>query len=305
MKPKDWFFFIALGAIWSSSFLWIKIALDEIGPLTLVAFRVLFGLLTGVVISLAQRVPWPRDWRTWRVYLLLGVTNVVIPFVLITWGEKSIDSSVAAVLNSTVPLFTLLLAHFFVHDDRITVPKLAGLLLGFLGVVALMSRDILTSSHNSLLGQAAVVLASISYAASYIIVRRSTVDAPGQIRGILPFASATLIMWSAAPVFEAPFKVPALPITWIALLWLGILGSGLAYTIQYNLVHSIGPTRSTMVSYIFPLGGVLLGMIFRGENLTWQLGIGAVLIVSSIAVVNAKFSKTTPQESATPTTEIK
>jgi drug/metabolite transporter (DMT)-like permease len=304
MKPRDWFYFISLGVIWSSSFLWIKIALDEIGPLTLVALRVLFGLLTGVVISLTMRLPWPRDWRTWRVYVLLGITNAVIPFFLITWGEKSIDSSVAAVLNSTVPLFTLLLAHVFVHDDRISLPKLAGLLLGFLGVVILMSKDILTSSHNSLLGQGAVVLASLSYAVSYIIVRRNTVDVPGQIRGILPFVSATLIMWAAAPIAEAPLKLPALPLTWIALLWLGVLGSGLAYIIQYNLVHSIGPTRSTMVAYIFPLGGVILGMIFRGEVLTWQLGIGAVLIVGSIAVVNARFSKTDPQTPITTTSKV-
>jgi drug/metabolite transporter (DMT)-like permease len=95
-------------------------------------------------------------------------------------------------------------------------------------------------------------------------------------------------MWAIAPVAESPLKIPQLPMTWIALLWLGVLGTGLAMIMQFYLVHEVGPTRATLVTYVFPLGGVLLGVIFLHEQLSWQLAVGAALIISSIAVVNWK-----------------
>ena len=286
MKLKHWIVFILLGAIWSASFLWIKIALAEVGPLTLVAFRVGFGLLTGIAITLFLRIPLPRDWKTWRVFIILGLSNVAIPFFLITWGEQSIDSAVASILNATVPLFTIVIAQFFLRDDKLTVPKVAGLLIGFLGVVVLLSENIDPHGHNSLIGQLAVIVASASYAVSYIYARRNTQEVRGEIRGVLPLVSAFVVVGAIAPIAESPLRIPQLPITWIGLLWLGVLGTGLAMIMQYYLVHEIGPTRATLVTYIFPLGGVVLGVIFLHEPLTWQLAAGAALIISSIAVVN-------------------
>jgi drug/metabolite transporter (DMT)-like permease len=253
MKARDWFLFILLGGIWSSSFLWIKIAVQEIGPFTLVAFRVLFGLVFGIVVILITRPPMPSSVIGFLPPLVLGISNVAIPFILISWGEQSIDSAVAAILDATVPLFAIVIAHITLHDDKITIPKLLGLLIGFLGVFVLVSRD-LHGSVGSLLGQAAVVLASIFYAASSVYAR----------------------------------KVPQLPITWIALLWLGILGSGVAFVLMYYLIHAIGPSRTTMVTYLFPLGGVILGISFLGERLTWHLIAGAILIIASLAVANLK-----------------
>lgn len=286
MKLKHWLIFILLGVIWSASFLWIKIALDEIGPFTLVTYRAGLGLLTGLVVAAVLRIRIPRDWATWRVFIVLGILNVAIPFSLISWGEQSIDSAVASVLNATVPLFTIVIAHIFLRDDRITVPKLTGLLIGFGGVVLLLSQDFDPGAHNSLLGQAAVIAASASYAVSYIYARRNTQNIPGEIRGTLPLASAVFIVGATASVVEAPLKIPHLPITWIGLLWLGVLGTGLALIMQYHLVHEIGPTRATLVTYLLPPGGVLLGVVFRQEVLTWQLLAGTILILASIAVVN-------------------
>lgn len=285
MKAKDWFIFVLLGGIWSSSFLWIKIAVQEIGPLTLVALRVLFGLLFGIAVILIGRVQLPRNVKDWRPLLVLGITNVAIPFFLISWGEQSIDSAVAAILDATVPLFAIVIAHLSLHDDRITLSKLLGLLVGFAGVVVLMSRDIRTSS-GSLLGQAAVVIASIFYAGSSVYARKSTESTPGILRSVGPLLSSTVVMWIAAPIAESPLRLPQLPITWVALLWLGILGSGVAFILSYYLIHAIGPTRTTMVTYLFPLGGVILGVSFLGEQLTWQLLAGAVLILASLAVAN-------------------
>jgi drug/metabolite transporter (DMT)-like permease len=285
MKPKHWFLFILLGAIWSSSFMWIKIAVQEIGPTTLVAFRAFFGLLFGIVVVSIQRTRLPRSLKEWYPLLLLGITNIAIPFFLISWGEKSIDSAVAAILDATVPLFTIVIAHFVLSDDKMTTPKVLGLLIGFAGVVVLLSKD-LGASPSSILGQAAVVLASIFYAGSAIFIRKTTVETPGILRSAGPLVSATAAMWLATFLTEAPVEVPQLSITWIALLWLGILGTGLAFVISFYLIHEIGPTRMTMVTYIFPLGGVILGVLFLHEPLTWQLLSGAVLIVASLAVAN-------------------
>lgn len=287
MKAKHWFVFILLGAIWSSSFLWIKIAVAEIRPMTLVAFRVLFGLLFAGGAVFIQRVEWPRDRKTWTAFIIIGVTSVAVPFFLISWGEQAIDSAVASILNATVPLFTIVIAHLYLHDDKMTAQKVLGLLIGFAGVVILLSED-MHVSQGSLLGQGAVILASLFYAGSAVYARRTTAHAPGLVRGAAPLVSATALMWLAAPIAESPFEIPHQPITWVALLWLGVLGSGLALILNYYLLHEIGPTRSTMVTYVFPLGGVVLGVLFLNEHLSWQLLAGAVLIISSLVVVNWK-----------------
>lgn len=290
MKPKHWFVFILLGAIWSSSFMWIKIAVTEIGPITLVAFRVLFGLLFGVAVILIQRVQLSRSRKEWSPLLILGITNVAIPFFLISWGEQSIDSAVAAILDATVPLFTILIAHYLLHDDKMTVPKVLGLLMGFAGVVVLMSKDI-GDSAGSVLGQLAVVLACAFYAGSNVYARRTTEDTPGILRSAGPLLSATAVMWLATFFIEEPVKVPQLGITWVALLFLGILGSGVAFVLSYYLLHEIGPTRTSMVTYLFPLGGVLLGVVFLNEKLSWQVFVGGVLVILSLAVANMQPQK--------------
>ena len=285
MKSKQWFAFITLGLIWSSSFLWIKIAVQEIPPLTLVAYRVLFGLLFGVVMILIQRVSLLHGAKTWTPLLILGISNIAIPFFLISWGEQSINSGVAAILDATVPLFSIVIAHFTLEDDQMTFAKVLGLLIGFAGVVVLMSKDIGNSS-SSLLGQGAVILACTFYAGSGVYARKNTENTPGILRSAGPLISATVVMWLGSFLFESPVKVPQLPVTWVALLWLGILGSGLAFVMSYYLIHEIGPTRTSMVTYTFPLGGVILGFIFLNESLSWQLIVGAVLIITSLAVAN-------------------
>ena len=290
MKPKHWLVFILLGAIWSSSFMWIKIAIQEIGPITLVAFRVLFGLLFGIIVILVQRAQVSRSFKEWIPLLVLGITNIAIPFFLISWGELSIDSAVAAILDATVPLFTILVAHYLLHDDKMTIYKVLGLLMGFAGVVVLMSKDI-GASLGSLLGQLAVIVASAFYAGSAVYARKTTENIPGILRSAGPLVSATAVMWLATFLVESPVEVPQLGITWIALLFLGVLGSGVAFIMAYYLIHEIGPTRTSMVTYLFPLGGVILGVVFLNEQLSWQLVIGAVLIVLSLVVANMQSQK--------------
>ena len=270
--------------------MWIKLAIQEISPIALVAFRVLFGLLFGIVVIAIQRIAWPRTRKEWAPLLVLGITNIAIPFFLISWGEQSIDSAVASILNATVPLFTILIAHYLLHDDKMTVPKVVGLLIGFAGVVILMSKDI-GNSLGSLLGQLAIVLASAFYAGSGVYARKTTHAMPGIMRSAGPLLPATVVMWLTLLMVESPVKLPQLGITWIALLFLGVLGSGFAFVLSYYLLHEIGPTRTSMVTYLFPLGGVVLGVVFLNEDLSWQLVVGAVLIVLSLIVANMQSQK--------------
>jgi drug/metabolite transporter (DMT)-like permease len=291
LKSKHWFVFIILGLIWSSSFLWIKIGVQEIGPMALVAFRMLFGALTAIIIGIYLKVVWPRDGKTWWIFAILGPTSLAIPIFFISWGEQTIDSAVASVLNATTPLFTIGIAHFLLQDDKMTVPKVLGLLIGFTGVVILLSQDFVAGTHNSVIGQAAVILASLFYAGSAVYARKLTQHVDGIVRGAMPLITSTIFMWIVGPLTEKPFEFPSLSLTWIAILWLGILGSGLAVIMLYYLIHEIGPTRASMVTYLFPVGGVILGVIFLNEQLSWQLIVGTLLIIASLAVVNWKPKK--------------
>src|SRR6185503_13894016 len=126
------------------------------------AFRTLFGLLFGIVVIFVQRISWPSRRKEWTPLLVLGIFNIAVPFFLISWGEQVIDSAVASILDATVPLFTILIAHYLLGDDKMTIPKVLGLLIGLAGVIVLMSKDI-GASPGSILGQIAVVVASIFY----------------------------------------------------------------------------------------------------------------------------------------------
>lgn len=275
--------------------MWVEIVIRELSPITLVAFRVLFGLLFVGAVVVIQKVKLPRTFKEWLPLFVLGLTNIAIPFFLISWGQLTIDSGVASILDATVPLFTILASHFLLDDDKITTPKVLGLLVGFIGVVVLMIKDI-NAGASTLLGQLAVILACVFYAASSIIARKTTEDTPAILRSVGSLVSATAVMWIAAFLFEGPIKIPTLSITWIALAWLGILGSGLAFVMLFYLIHEIGPTRSTMVTYLFPLGGVTLGVIFLNEPLTWQIVTGAVLIILSLVIANWQPKKINSQE---------
>jgi drug/metabolite transporter (DMT)-like permease len=286
LKSKDWLAFILLGVIWGSSFLWIKIAVQEIGPVLLVALRLLFGILALLVAVAFARPQWPRDRRTWINLTLLGLINNAIPYTLISWGEKYIDSAVAAILNSTAPLFTMVVAHIFLTDDRISSRRVVSLVVGFFGILVLFSRDLGGGPAGSLLGQLAVLLAAISYAFASVFARRTTKGIPPTLQALIPLLGADLLMWALVPVVESPVALPALPLTWLAVLWLGVMGVAVAFLLYFYLLHSVGPTRTVLVTYVFPLVGVALGVIFLNERLDWQLIAGSVLIIASVVLVN-------------------
>lgn len=286
MKYKDWLAFILLGVVWGSSFLWIKIAVQEVGPVLLVAMRLFFGILALSLVVAYKRPAFPRERRLWINLTILGIINNAIPYTLISWGEKYIDSAVAAILNSTAPLFTMIVAHLFLTDDRMTNRRVFALLIGFVGVFVLFSRDLSGGPRGTLLGQAAVLLAAISYAFASVFARRTTQGLSPFVQALVPLLGADLLLWTLAPVVEAPLTFPQLPLTWVAIIWLGVMGVALAFILYFYLLHSVGPTRTVLVTYIFPLVGVILGVIFLGEKMDWQLLTGAVLVIASVVLVN-------------------
>lgn len=310
MKLKEWGAFALLGLVWGSSFLWIKIAVQEIGPFTLVAFRLLFGLVGLLVIMRLQKQSFPRDRRVLLAYLFMGVFNTAIPFTLISWGETRIDSGLASILNGTVPLFTIVIAHFWLHDEKITLPRIAGLLVGFVGVVVLVSRDIGPQGLvGNLWGQVAVIGGSVCYAVAITFSRKHLRNQPPVLQSTMILLVADALLWLTVPIvrrvapgIESPLHVlPVLPLTWFAIAWLGLLGSCLAYLLFFYLINSWGPTRASLVTYVFPVIGLVLGIIFLKEVVDWQLVVGPLLVVAGIVVVNF-IRRPQPVEATTTTT---
>ena len=291
MKTKQWGLFWLVGLIWGTSFFWIKIALEEVSPVVLVAFRSLFGSIgLGLIILIKKKVgvTWAAIKDKLPVFLILGLINIALPWSLISWAEQFIDSGTAAILNGSMPLFTVFLSPIFLKEERISLPKMAGLVIGFLGVVLLMAPSIQNKWSSNLIGQFASLLASLFYAVSTIFARKKTGGIPADIQAFLQLSSGTLIIWVYALFTEHPFTLPQTSLTWLSLVWLGVLGSSFAYIIYFYLLHKIGTTRTSMITYIPPLVGMILGVGFLKEQFYWQALVGALMILSGIAIVNMK-----------------
>lgn len=287
MKAREWGIFGLLGLIWGSSFLWIKIAVAEVGPFVLVSFRLLFGLVGLVTIMFLTKRAFPRDRKMWLRFLFMGVVNTAIPFTLISWGETKIDSSLASILNGSVPLFTIIIAHFWLHDEKITFGRMAGLIVGFIGVIVLVSGDLNPEGlHGDLIGQLAVLLAAISYATAITFSRKYLRGSNPLLQAATTLLIADSIMWLVTPFAERPMILPALPITWLAIAWLGLLGTCTAYLMFFSLINAWGATRASLVTYVFPVIGLILGIIFLKEEADWRLLVGSALVIVSVLAVN-------------------
>ncbi len=290
MNPngKPWLAFAALSLIWGSSFLWIKIAVQELGPMTLVAFRLFFGLAALLAAALITRQRIAVQRRDIRSYAVVAVLNTALPFTLISWGETRVDSAMAAVLNGAMPLFVLVIAHFWLQDERINWLRLSGLLVGFIGVGLVVGLGLDGLTSENLLGQLAVLGGALSYALANTYSRRF-------LRNRQPLAQATmvvliseLILWVGVSLFERPLQLPQLAGSWTAVLWLGLLGTGLAYLLYFYLLNAWGSTRSSLITYVMPVIGVALGVGLLGEQVDARMLLGTLLVIAGVALVNRK-----------------
>ncbi|MCI0397968.1 MAG: EamA family transporter [Chloroflexi bacterium] len=285
---KVWSAFLLLALTWGTSFLFIKVALRTLQPITLVALRLLVGWLGLMVIARWQGLTLPRERRLWKHLALMGLLNTAVPFVLITWAEsgpKGVDSAVASVLNSTVPLFSLVIAGWILRAEPTTAGRVVGLLVGFAGVLLLFSRN-LTGEWGGLAPQLAVVAAALCYALSSSYARRYLVGVKPVVVSAGQLLVATGVAWLAAFLGE-DFAQQSLTVASAgAILWLGLLGSCLAYILYFYILQQWGATRTTLVTYILPVVGVSAGALFLGEQVDWRLVVGGLLILSGVGAVN-------------------
>ena len=286
MSAKNWLKFLFLGLVWGSSFLWIKLALQEANPFMLVFFRVSFASLGLLLYFHFMHYRFALRW--WWVYAIIGFFNVAFPFVLISWAETHISSGLASILNSTVPLFTMLIASFFYKEDKLTLARGIGLAIGFAGVLILSSTRLEGNSEFQTLGILAMLVAACAYGASTVFARRVNSAITPQEHSLGQMLGGMVFITPAMLVTNAPLHLPQHPITWAAFAWLGLIGSFVAAVIWFSLIYEVGPSRTSMVTYMFPLVGVLLGIIFLDEKMSWQLVTGGILILVGIYMVNSK-----------------
>ncbi|MEZ4728235.1 MAG: EamA family transporter [Caldilineaceae bacterium] len=278
----------------------MRIGVEQLPPFQLVFIRTGIAAigLTTVVYWRGKRLP--TDWRSIGDLLFLGIINTVFPFALITWGETHIESGLASVLQATSALFALVIAHFAFVDERITWRKVAGLGIGFLGVVVLASRSTGEAATGSaprmhFLGQMAIVISSFCYAVGGVYGRKAMQN---RLEPIVTAAGAMLVaaITTGAIAYSAPILGGAAPVALSAftprvlgaIVTLGFVNTFTAYLIFYSLIATLGAARTAMVTYVLPVVGLGLGALFLGEQIDLRLLIGAILILGSIAIVNLK-----------------
>ncbi|NJL92313.1 MAG: DMT family transporter [Anaerolineae bacterium] len=285
---KQWLAFWSLGLIWGSSFLLIKIVVEALGPLPLVSLRV--GLAAALMIAYLQathRLAKLR-WSDVGGVAIAGFLNVALPFSLIARAEESIDSSLATILNSTVPLFSLVIAHFFLKDERLNLTRLLGLMIGYGGIIMLTWRGLQTAGASPLAGQVMMLGASLSYGIALVFIR-------ARLRHIesITIAGTTLL---AASVMIIPLTLVSAPLPsasrfstdiLAAVITLAVINTVAAYFLFYYLLDQWG-TRASVVTYVFPPVGIALGAIFLNETVDASLLAGAALILGGVFAVNYK-----------------
>jgi drug/metabolite transporter (DMT)-like permease len=286
--------YLALGAIWGSSFLFIKIGVRDLPPATLVAYRLTVGAVGMAAMLAILRLPLP-PLRQLAPFAVLGLVNTALPFMLLTAGETHIDSGTTSVLNATVPLFSLVIAGLWLHDERITLLRVGGLVLGFAGAALLASREFGAAGGDplALVGALLVVAAAVSYAFGVSFARRRIREVKPQVAAALGVFFATLYSWPVALVTDG-LRVPASLDTVVSIVWLGLLGSFVAYLLYFFLIGRLGATRAATTGYLFPVVGVTLGVVGLGESVDWRLAAGLVMVLGGIVLANLRSRTAAP-----------
>lgn len=285
MRPQHLAVLLVLSVIWGSAFMLVKVILEDVPSLTLVAGRVGVAAACLVVVIAATGRTFRNAGVAWRDYLVMGLANTAGPFVLLTWGQERVDSSLAAILVASLPLFTVVLAHYWV-DERLTIDGLVGVLVGFAGVFLLIGGDLRDLTGSSTLGELAVIAASFGYAVGTVYSRRYLREADPPVIAAGQMLVATAVIAPLALAIDRPFDL-ALSLK-VALAWatLGLLASAVAYLLFYWLIQRITATQASMVSYLIPIWAVLLGSLVLDEELASTSIGGLALIIAGVWVVN-------------------
>jgi drug/metabolite transporter (DMT)-like permease len=288
----EWGLLLALVALWGSSFMLVRVALDAFTPIAVTAGRLLIG--AGVLALVLALTQWrlPSATRAWIFFFAMAVVGNALPFFLIAWGQQDIPSGLTGILMAVMPLVVLLLAHFLVAGERLTPRRLLGFTLGFIGVIVLTgpeARAALRGGEAAFTSQLAVLGAAVCYGVAAIIARRGpalnpvvTAAAVLSIAGIVVGAwllSAGLRAGTAAAIHEPVALAPGL-----AMLTLGALSTGLATVVYFSLVARAGPTFLSLINYLIPIWAVLLGALALGERLPARAFAALALILVGMVI---------------------
>ena len=288
-KVSDIFLLLLLGAIWGSSFFNIKIATYSYEPYTLALIRVILATVTMLAVSFIYKIKIYAFTSNWRIYALVGICNITIPFSLIAIGTNKIDSYLAAMLMSTTPITGSILAHFFTKDEKITFLKSLGIILGFTGILLLFFDRLIINEGNYLF-VLIILLGSTFYSISGILILKKLKNS-----GNINVTTSTLI-WSVITlvplsfILEEPFKSTPTFESTLSLIYLGVVATGFAWWLRFKILSNNGIVFQTQVAYLIPIFGVIFGALILDEQITWKVLVSLIIIMSGIYIVK-KYNK--------------
>ncbi|MDE1991440.1 MAG: DMT family transporter [Rhizobiaceae bacterium] len=288
MNALAWSLLLALGLIWGGSFFFARIAVQHVPPLTLVFFRLSLAAFALHIYIAGRMDIYTLLRKHWRQFLLLGLINNAVPHALIFLGERYMGAGLAAVLNATTPIWTVLIGNHFTTDERLTSAKLAGCLTGLAGTIVLLGPSIMTSGDVPFWALMLPVLAAISYGFAIIYAKRFKGMAPpviaaGQLTG------SSLIVLPASLLVDRPWALAMPPSdVVIAILAMALLSTAFAYILYFRIMVLAGATNASLVTLLVPPSAILLGFLFLGERLTNSEIAGMLLIGAGLLVLDGR-----------------
>lgn len=288
MTLGDWLLLVLLSTLWGGSFFFAEIAVREIPPLTLALGRCSIAALVLLVYLRGMGMTLPASAEIWRPLVVLAALNTALPFTLIFWGQTHIPSGLAAILNATAPLFSILLAHIATLDERLTGRRAIGVAIGFVGVIVVIGVDALSAIGVNVLAQLAVVLAAFFYASAGVYGRRFKAQPPAVIAAaVLLLGGLMLVPLSA--VAEQPWRLPAPSLVALAsMVGLAVVSTALAFLIYFRVLARAGATNLQLVAFLIPVSAILLGVGVLGEVLEWRHIFGMALIAAGLAIIDGR-----------------
>jgi drug/metabolite transporter (DMT)-like permease len=275
-----------LCCIWGSTWLFIKLGLKDLPPLTFAGIRFVIAAIILLVIIAVRRVPLPNKRRDLLLLALTGVLSFSLNYGLVFWGEQYITSGLAALLQSTLPAFGLIIAHYYLPGERMTLPKIAGVLLGVFGVGVIFSNQLQVAGPRALWGSAALVLSAFCAAYANVLVKtyglnlQPSVLAAGQmVFGLVP------LLLIGIPLEGNPLHYHWTAMAVTSLFYLAIVGTVIAFLLYYWLVHNMDVTKTMLIALVTPVGAVILGVLILKEELHWRTLFGGAMIISGIGLI--------------------
>lgn len=289
----DYALLAGIGIIWGSQFVFNELAIRSFPPLTVAAGRILIGFLTlSAIVLLLPKSPLSTSEgarrQPWGLYCTIALFEAILPCFLIPWGQQHVDSSIAAILLATVPIFTLVLAPFIVKEEHWSLIAAASVVVGFIGVLVLVVPSIKGSWLSDIVGELAIMGGALSFSLSLIMMKRlSDVPPVLAMRNVFMIGAVPLVILAA--VLDAPWTLSADLESGLALLALGIFCGGFAYVMFIVMVTRTGPTFTALTGYLITLVGVLIGIVFLGDQLQLHDIVALVLIIGALII--GKFKK--------------